>query len=71
MNDSNSECLFERRTNTHQQMLVDVGVVLRRSLSCEYTREFLESVRIPEGVIARVLAKADVRPGTHIKSRIG
>jgi len=56
----------EHRTNTHQQMLVDVGVLLRKIRGEEYARQFLEEMAIPELVIARVLAQSGLRRMMHL-----
>ena len=56
----------DRRKNLHMQMLVDVGILLRRFTSCVYTRSYLEEVLAPEAVIVRVLAQDTVRPGMHL-----
>ena len=56
----------DRRKDQHMQMLVDVGVLLRRSTSCAYTRNYLVEVLAPEAVIVRVLAQETVRPGMHL-----
>lgn len=55
----------ELRCNTHQQMLVDVGIVLHKAYGDAYAREFLESVNIPASVIQRLLSGSGLRPMTH------
>ena len=55
----------ELRRNTHQQMLVDVGIVLQKAYGDEYARDFLETVNIPASVILRLLNKGGLRPMAH------
>lgn len=55
----------ELRTNTHQQMLVDVGIVLQRAYGDEYAKDFLEGMNIPSSVVLRLLTKSGLRPMTH------
>lgn len=57
----------ERRSNAHQQMLVDVGVMLRRCRGSEYARNFLEGMKISELVISRVLDQSAVRRSMHFQ----
>lgn len=45
----------ERRTNSHVQMLVEVGVRLCRAYGHEYAQNFLKDVHVPESVVERVL----------------
>lgn len=56
----------ELRTNMHQQMLVDVGLVLRRAYGESYARVFLEEMAIPELVIQRVLSQSGMRRMMHL-----
>jgi hypothetical protein len=56
------DTVSEIRKNTHQRMLVDVGVMLHREYGDEYARSFMEEMEIPEGVIARVLTRSGLRP---------
>ena len=60
----------ERRTDSHVQMLVEVGVRLCRSRGHEYARGFLKNVHVPECIIERVLetepAASSVRRIRHV-----
>ena len=56
----------ELRSNIHQQMLVDVGIVLQRAYGTEYAKHFLDEMNIPTPVILRVLEAKKLRPMTHI-----
>lgn len=56
----------ELRTNKHQQMLVDVGVMLRKAYGESYARGFLEEMAIPELVIKRVVNQTGMRPMMHL-----
>lgn len=47
--------LVERRTDSHVQMLVEVGVRLCRSQGLDYARQFLVDVHVPQSIIERVL----------------
>lgn len=47
----------ERRNNSHLQMLVEVGIRLRRFQGQAYALEFLKDVHVPAGIIERVLAE--------------
>jgi hypothetical protein len=58
--------LHELRTNKHQQMLVDVGLVLRKAYGESYARGFLEEMAIPEPVIKRVVSQSAMRPMMHL-----
>jgi hypothetical protein len=58
--------LHQLRTNKHQQMLVDVGVLLRKAYGELYAREFLERMAIPEPVIKRVVSQSGMRPMMHL-----
>jgi hypothetical protein len=55
----------ELRTNTHQQMLVDVGIVLEKAYGSEYAKSFLDEMNIPASVVQRVLTQTGLRPMTH------
>lgn len=55
----------DRRTNIHQQGLVDVAVLLRRAYDDEYSRRFMEGMQISEQVIVRVLADGRLRSPLH------
>lgn len=56
----------ELRTNKHQQMLVDVGLMLRKACGESYARAFLEEMAIPELVIMRVLTQSSMRRMMHL-----
>jgi len=56
----------ELRTNKHQQMLVDVGLMLRKARGESYARAFLEDMAIPELVITRVLTQSSMRRMMHL-----
>jgi len=58
--------LHELRTNKHQQMLVDVGLMLRKAYGEVYARQFLEEMAIPELVITRVISQSGMRPMMHL-----
>lgn len=45
----------ERRSNSHTQMLVEVGVRLCRAHGKEYARQFMKDVQVPQSIIERVL----------------
>ena len=55
----------ELRTNTHQQMLVDVGIVLEKAYGGEYAKNFLDEMNIPASVVQRVLTQTGLRPMRH------
>ena len=55
----------ELRKNTHQQMLVDVGIVLEKAYGGEYAKNFLEGMNIPASVVQRVLTQTGLRPMRH------
>lgn len=56
----------EPRRDTHCQMLVDVGMVLRKHYGAIYSRAFLEEMAVTEAVILRVLANAGLRRMMHL-----
>ena len=58
----------ELRMNKHQQMLVDVGLMLRKACGESYARAFLEEMAIPELVITRVLTQSGMRRMMHLTS---
>ena len=58
----------ELRTNTHQQMLVDVGLMLWKAYGESYARAFLEEMQIPEPVIMRILSQSGMRPMMHLSA---
>lgn len=57
--------LVELRTNRHQQMLVDVGIVLKKAYGDDYADTFLKSMNVPHAVVARVLSGVGLRPLQH------
>lgn len=59
---TSSEC----RRDAHCQMLVDVGMVLRKYYGDLYSRTFLEEMFVPEAVICRVLANVGLRRMMHL-----
>ena len=61
----------ELRTNSHQQMLVDVGLMLRKAYGESYARAFLEEMAIPELVITRVLTQSSMRRMMHLTPTSG
>lgn len=50
------------RTITHQQMLVDVGIVLEKAYGGEYAKNFLDEMNIAASVVQRVLTRTGLRP---------
>jgi hypothetical protein len=57
--------IAELRSNTHQQMLVDVGILLQDAYGDEYARGFLEEMQIPASVTLRLLTRGELRPMAH------
>lgn len=59
---------IDSRTNTEHEMLVDIGVTLRRDCGGDYAQEFLRDSGVSETVIARVVSNGSVRENRHMYS---
>jgi hypothetical protein len=58
----------ERRSDSHLQVLVEVGIGLCRSRGHEYARQFLRDVQVPESIVERVL-KEEIKPKAERRIR--
>lgn len=60
-------CLpFKKRSDTHKQMLVDVGIVLHKAYGSDYAGKFMEEMRVPPSVILRVVQADSLRRMMHL-----
>ena len=59
------ENTIDSRTDTELEMLVDIGVTLRRDCGAAYAHEFLKDSGVANSVIARVVENGRVRENQH------
>ena len=59
---------IDSRRNTEHEMLVDIGVTLRRDCGAAYAQEFLRDSGVDETVISRVVSNGVVRENQHMYS---
>lgn len=58
----------ELRSDSHVQVLVEVGVGLCRFKGREYARQFLKDVQVPESIVERVLEE-EIKPKAERRIR--